>query len=125
MRSIGLVAVLTAQMVLAGAASAATLEVLNGSVTGNRGEGPARAPAASEGKAGDFVTAGAGSRARIVYSSTCAAIVEPAMTVTVLNDFQCAAGLGDNSLLIGGAIVAAGAGAAILLSDADKKPASP
>ncbi len=125
MRTLGLFSVLAVQWAFAGPVSAATLEVLNGTVTVTRGQNATRAPGTSEVKAGDVVTTGAGSRARIIYSPTCAAIVEPATSVTVLEDLQCAAGLGDNTLLIGGAVVAAGVGAAIVLSDDDKKPASP
>lgn len=127
MRAIRAVAIVAAQIVLAGIASAATLDQVSGTVMVDRGKGPVRVSGSTQVNPGDVVTTTGGGRARIVYSNGCTTAVETGTAATVTFDDHCALGLnGDNTLLIGAGMVGLGVGAAVLLhDDHNHKPASP
>lgn len=128
---------------------AATLQSVAGQVAINSGAGYKPASSGSQANVGDVVMARPGSRAQLVYADGCKVPVNPGAVVTVAAESPCAgayAQAGPQCLpgdlrwecnavnyLLGGAVVAGGITAAILLSQKkDKndnvyyvKPASP
>ncbi len=118
--------------VFAWSAQAAMLTNVEGAVSINRGPGDQPGAAGVELNPGDRVKAGEGS-ADIVYANGCSTRVAPNHVMVVLAAPPSCAGGGlkdgivageePSTLLIGGLIVAGGAGAAIAL--ANSHPASP
>ena len=116
--------------------SAATLDSVNGRVLVNRGQGYGPGVAQSSLKPGDQVFATNGASARIVFDNLCFENVEAGQVITVrAGNPECAfdptnapgteaGGISATTVLVGGAVVAAGVGAAILISRSGK-PASP
>ena len=105
----------------ASTALAATLQPLQGRVQLNGKFGSATRPV----KAGDVITAGANSSARIVFSDGCVVGVAALTTVTVPSSSPCV--VASDDFTVGSiAVVGAAAGAAVILSqDDDDRPASP
>ncbi|MEQ1696840.1 MAG: hypothetical protein ABL901_13460 [Hyphomicrobiaceae bacterium] len=117
-------------------ASAATVEGLSGSAFVNRGKGFQAASLGEQVKPGDIIMVRDGGEALIVYSDGCQSHVTSGKTVTVGEASPCSltdssnlkpGTIGPSTLLIGAGAVAAGVGAAVLLSNKDSKnnPASP
>jgi hypothetical protein len=113
---------------MSSSALAASVEVVQGQVSLNRGAGYARVSGLTKAKAGDMVMASPNGRARVAYGNGCILEVEPGTVVTVPPEASCTPALGSHSThyIIGGLVIAGGAGAAILLSSGSKdKSASP
>ena len=118
---------LTATLGWTVAASAATVNVNNGTVSINGGKPVSRS---AQVKVGDTVTAGPNGSATIVYADNCTMRVGAGTSVSVTNDDHCAlglAGVGGTGLQFGAALVAStvGIGIAISQKDGHKKSASP
>ena len=114
-------------LALCGASSAiaASVEVVQGQVSLNRGSGYVRIASAAQANAGDMVMASANGRARVAFGNGCVLEVEPGMVVTVPADQACHPGVDhSHKFIIGGLAIAGGIAAIILLKD-DDKPASP
>jgi hypothetical protein len=134
---------------LGSAADSATLERVSGDVSINRGSGYLPVKGATSVKPGDTIMASPGARGEVVYDSSCRVPVEPGALHVVAAKSPCSRQAewsppsklggcslkGDSSgcriepepdrryLLIGAAVVGAGVGAIILLTD--DKPSSP
>lgn len=105
---------------IAGSALAVTLQPLQGRVQVNGRFGSTTRTV----HAGDVITAGANSSARIVFADGCVVSVEPLTTVTVPAEPPC--GVVTDDFVVGTAAVAVAVGAGIiLLQDDNDKPASP
>jgi hypothetical protein len=107
-------------------AIAASVEVVQGQVSLNRGSGYAKVSGITQANAGDVVMASPNGRARVAYGTGCMLEVEPGMVVTVPQDQLCQSGFlgqGATGYVLGGMAVAAGATAVILV--AKDKSASP
>ncbi len=117
-------------ILVSASAQAALLTGIEGSVSVNRGSGFQVVTVPTQVKPGDRVMVGQGSNAQIVYSDTCIARLPASNTVVVATTVPCTAtspvsttapalGLtapGVGPLVVGGLVVAAGVGAAILLT---------
>lgn len=105
---------------------AASLEGLQGEVLVDRGGGFDIISGPTSLDPGNTVIANPGGKAVIVYSAECKVPVQPGAVVTVHKYPPCDGGggaLDTTTLLVGGAVIGLGAGAAVLLlSD---NPASP
>jgi hypothetical protein len=71
---------------------AATVESIEGTVSINRGEGYHQITAPTQIKAGEFVMAGPGGSAEVVYYDGCSVKVQPGAVVTIAREPPCAAG---------------------------------
>jgi len=131
--------VTTAAIFLPSAAAslkAATLEGIQGQVLVDRGSGFDMVAGPTTLKPGDTVIVNPGGLAQIVYDSECKVTVQPGAVIAVRNKSPCSkqvaeadvgeggGGFATTTLLVGGAAVGLGAGAAVLLTQGDK-PASP
>ena len=110
-----------AASVMSSSALAASVEVVQGQVSLNRGAGYTRISGLTKAKAGDMVMASPNGRARVAYGNGCILEVEPGTVVTVPPDASCnpsSAGIATRPhYIIGGLVIAGGVGAAILLSE--------
>lgn len=115
---------------------AATVESISGAVFVNKGQGFQAATLGTQVKPGDIVMVRDGGEALVVYEDGCQSHVKSDKTVTVGRASPCSAVDGSqlkpgtiapDTLLIGGVVVAAGVGVAVILSnnDSNNKPASP
>jgi hypothetical protein len=109
------------------AASAATVNSANGTISINSGR-PLRG--AVQANAGDSVTAGPGGQAEITYANGCTLTVAAGTTVLVVTEEQCALAQGGPSgttLALGATAVAGavGIGIAVSQNSGNKKPSSP
>ena len=117
----------------AGVLQAATLEAVQGQVLVNRGSGYQFEIGPAELKPGDMIIANAGASAHITYGDGCVVPIEVGSVTTVGERSPCAAqsggspsfGLAPGTLAIGGAVIGAGVGVAVLLGNGRDKPASP
>ncbi len=121
-----------ASMTLASvAASAATLDSIQGEVLVNRGGGYEVVNGPTELKPGDSAMANPGGSAQVVYADGSVVPVQPGSVVTVGETATAAGGgLSTSTLVVGGLVVAGGVGLAVALSNKgsdskDDKPASP
>ena len=115
---------------------AATVESISGAVFVNKGQGFQAATLGTQVNPGDIVMVRNGGEALVVYGDGCQSHVKSGKTVTVGTSSPCSAvdqsqlkpgTIGPDTLLIGGVVVAAGVGVAVILSnnDSNNKPASP
>ncbi len=122
---------------------AATVDGISGPVFVNKGRGFQTVTAATQINPGDIVMARDGGRAEVIYADGCRTRVEAGQPVSVASSggikdggvelSPCAAdgrvagagGIAPGALLVGGVVVAAGIGAAVILSNNDSKPSSP
>jgi hypothetical protein len=81
--AVGLIAAAIGTPPSLAASGAATVEVIQGQVSINRGEGFKPAAGSIEARIGDLVMASPGGKARIVYSGGCAVDVHPGAVVAV------------------------------------------
>ena len=129
MRIVRFAAAVMAASVFSASAMAASVDVVQGQVSINRGAGYTRISGVTQAKAGDMVMASPNGRARVAYGNGCMLEVEPGMVVTVPPDTSCnpsMLGSHHTHYIIGGLVIAGGVGAAILLSqDNDDKSSSP
>lgn len=109
------------------AASAASITVNQGVASVSIGQGFSPVASGSQVPAGAKVIVSQGGSASINYGPACVLNVSSGQVATVPDDSACvaAAPFPTNTLLIGGAVVAGGVGAAIALSGDDKKTISP
>lgn len=112
-------------ILVSASAQAALLTGIEGSVSVNRGNGFQVVTVPTQVKPGDRVMVGQGSNAQIVYSDTCIARLPASNTVIVATKAPCELSAPDAALhegqrlgtvVVGGLVVAAGVGAAILLT---------
>ncbi len=104
---------------------AASVEVVQGKVSLNRGGGYAQFSGVTQAKAGDLVMASAGGRARVVYGDGCILEVDPGKVVTVPQDQMCnpgALGANTGTYVLGGLAIAGGVTAVILLTQDGASP---
>lgn len=107
-------------IVLASAAQAATVSVLSGPVSLNKGNGFRSIGSSASAAGGDLVMAGAGGTAEITYEDGCKQTVNSGETVTVAETSPCQLGiLGDpmTTLVVGGLGVAAVVGLVAAVTD--------
>jgi hypothetical protein len=124
-----------ALLILPATALAATLQSINGEVLVDSGGGFNVVSGPVTLNPGDTVIANPGSSAQIVYDNGCTVPVQPGAVVAVHAQPPCSTeaeggssggGISSTALLVGGAAVGLGVGAAVLLSaDDDEGPASP
>jgi len=111
-------------------AGAVTLSNIEGTVSVNRGDGFQPASIGAPLSSGDRVRAGASGSANIVYENGCSTRVAPSQVAVVLatppscqgaslkdGPAYAPAGIGTDTLLIGGLVVGAGVGIAVALSN--------
>jgi hypothetical protein len=135
-----IVAVATVLPLTGSGAQAAMLQEIQGVVLIDRGGGFDTIDGPTQLNPGDSVIANPGGAAHVVYSDGCNVTVQPGAVVGVEKNSPCSkkgseqafaggdpeSGFSTTNLLIGGAVVALGAGAAVLLiADDDETPASP
>ncbi len=89
MRSVRFAAAVIAASVMSSSALAASVEVVQGQVSLNRGAGYTRVSGLTKAKAGDMVMASPNGRARVAYGNGCILEVEPGTVVTVPPDANC------------------------------------
>jgi hypothetical protein len=118
-------------------AFAATVQVLQGQVLINQGQGYRMVQGSTEASPGDTVVVNPGGAAQIVYSNGCTIKVLPQSVVAISPQSPCQAasqpppelpapdgpGISTTTLVVGGAVIVGGAVAALLLIKG--KPASP
>lgn len=120
------------------AATAATLNPIQGDILVNRGNGYRLESTASELKPGDMVVANAGAAAQIFYPDGCSVPVQAGSIVTIKQVSPCASapqtqtftGLNGSTLATGALVVGGVVGAFLLLDNNNKSssrdnPASP
>jgi hypothetical protein len=127
MRSANTAGVATAlSLLFAGAVQAATVDVLNGPVSLNQGNGFRSISSSASAAGGDLVMAGAGGQAEITYDDGCKQTVNSGETVSVGEVSPCKLGvLGDpmTVLVVGSLGVAAVVG--LVTAVTDNGPSSP
>ena len=107
---------------------AATLSGVTGQVFINSGSGFITAENGQTVNPGDVVMAREGASANVVFPDGTSLVVEAGKSLSVGTTAGVAAGVGGLStatLLVGAGVVAAGVGAAVLLSNNESKPSSP
>jgi hypothetical protein len=107
------------------AVHAATLFNIQGPVSVNRGDGFQSVSGTIEVKPGDRVMVGRDGRAELSYDSACINVINSNSTAIVAGQSPCTATTTGTNLLIGGAILAGGIGAAVALANQSNKPSSP
>lgn len=124
-------------LLLAGsAASAATIQPVNGDVSVNQGQGFKKLDAAFEAKVGDAVMVSPGGSAKVSYADGCAIALKPGAVMVITELSPCASGSyadeddhnDHTGALVFGAVVAGVTGFAIyeiLQNTGANKPASP
>jgi hypothetical protein len=109
-------------------ALAATLSGVTGQVFINSGKGFVAAKDGATVNPGDVVMAREGASAKVVFADGTSLVVEAGKSLAVGTTAGLATGAGGLStatLLVGAGAVAAGVGAAVILSNNDSKPSSP
>ena len=119
-----LVVFAAASMLLVAAAEAATVQVLNGPVYVNRGEGFRQVSGGTEAVPGDVVMAGAGGSGQLNYGDGCKVDIAPGSTVAVQEKSPCRRGGAWLNYALGATIVG-GTIAAIIVTEDDDGPVSP
>jgi len=110
---------------------AATVNVMQGQVLVNRGQGYEQVIGATSANPGDTIVVNPGGSAQVVYPDGCTVPVVPGSVVAIAPQSPClvtgateTAGINPTTLAIGAAAVAGGVAAVILLNQKDKS-ASP
>jgi hypothetical protein len=114
-----------ASMILIAAAEAATVQVFNGPVYVNRGEGFQRISGATEAGPGDTAMAGAGGSGQLVYDDGCKVDIAPGSTVSVQERSPCRRGGAPWFNYALGAAIVGGTITAIIVTEDDDGPVSP
>lgn len=105
------------------AALAATVNVTNGQVLVNKGEGYRQVAGSTQANPGASVVANPGGSGQVVYSDQCIVEVLPGSVYNVAEQSPCATGLfTPGSFAIGAVIVGGGVGAFFLLKDKSSSP---
>ena len=120
---------------LAANAHAAQLTNIQGQVFVNRGDGFKQVTGPTQVNPGDRVLAGANGKAQVFYDGSCFNNVGAGQAIIIPQGQPCApaaeqtattGGIGTTTLVVGGLVVAVGAGVAIAASSrSSKKPVSP
>jgi hypothetical protein len=118
-------AVVAAILYLISAVHAATLFNIQGPVSVNKGDGFQSVSGTIDVKPGDRVMVGRDGRAELSYDSACINVINSNSTAIVAAQSPCSATTTGTNLLIGGAILAGGIGAAVALGNQSNKPSSP
>lgn len=122
------IALIAAAAMLVGAvqASAATLNGVTGQIFVNSGNGFKSVKNGATVNPGDVVMARNGGTAQIVYADGSSMIVEPGKSVSVgTSAGGVHSGITHTQLMVGAGVVAAGVGAAVIISNNNSKPSSP
>ena len=109
---------------------AATVNVNQGQVLINRGQGYEQVVGSTQANPGDTIVVNPGGSAQVLYPDGCSAPVVPGSIVTVASQSPCqtqtqTGTMDGTTIAVGAAVVAGGIGAVILLSQKKDKSASP
>lgn len=125
-KSLALACVLS--VVAGGVVQAATVNVLSGPVSVNKGGGFKSIKSSTSAGSGDLVMAGAGGSAEIIYDEGCKQTINSGESLSVADASICkAGGFGDpmTGLVVTGLVSAVVIGTVAAVTDNDSSPASP
>jgi hypothetical protein len=107
---------------LAAAASVATVQTMEGSLSLNRGDGYVEVLTWADAAAGSQVMANPGSRGKVIYSDGCEVELSPGSVYAIQQASPCKSGLfrgGAAKYVVGGLLVAGGVVAVVALTGGD------